>query len=267
MGSFHWEVQRRFRKASLCFDGHEFIAVDGFSDFFNEQIVPLLQTYIDNLDMTTWAVSLECLRLLREQYPHVFNPLSSLPPAPSASDDSAYSDNVKPNSESTDSDSSDNDESNSETEKALAHEKPDFDDSSCDSNNPSDDHPEVNSEKSEGDSNKSGGSFEDFDSPSTFSPDGDAAASSVDSLDDSSKLSSAISGGVGEIPDIDFTQVVQAVLQKLIDRADSRNSVGPHFDIELDIMDSCFKQQGDSDWGKAIYDYILKEYNLLIQRA
>ena len=266
LGSFYWQVQKYFRKASLHSDEHEFISVKDLGSLFETRLIPLINNYIDSPVSTSFDTAKECLRLLKEFYPQVFEPPHSDASGTESHNNSKSSiDNNKDSSP----ESSNNSESqtSSTSEDFSGSDTPDFDDSSCDSDNPSDDHPEVKPEKSDGDYDKDEGSFQDFDSPSAFSPDGNVSASSNGDPEDPSKTNSGFDGDIGEIPDIDFTQVVKVVLHKLIDRAESRNSVGPHFDVEFDIMDSCFKQQGDNDWARAIYGYILKEYNLLIQRA
>jgi len=44
-------------------------------------------------------------------------------------------------------------------------------------------------------------------------------------------------------------------------------SVGECWDEEIDIMDKCFNRDGRSEFGKAVYNYIVKEYGLITARA
>jgi cobalamin biosynthesis protein CobT len=268
LSSFYWQVQKYFRKASLRFGEHEFVSVKDLDSLFETRLIPLIKDYIDSTVITSFDTAKECLRLLKEFYPHAFEPP---PPEKPSSGASNNDESTTVNNKDFTSEKSDNSDSEQNASSASidfpGSDEPDLNDSSGDSENSSDDQPEGNPEKVGGDSGRGEGSFEELDSPSAFSPDGDASASSADYPGDSTESISAFNGDIGEIPDIDIAQVVKAVLHKLIDHDHSHNSVGSHFDIELDIMDRCFRGKGDTDWGKAIYNYILKEYKLIIQRA
>ena len=86
MGSFYWQIQKQYRKASLSCDGEtdiEFKPVSDFVEFFDDKLVPVINRYIDNTKVTTLQAAKDVLYILKEHYPHVFDSL----PTPTPSED------------------------------------------------------------------------------------------------------------------------------------------------------------------------------------
>lgn len=72
--SLYWALQRHYRNASLVIPDSDKMCqfVPDFDKFFDGQVVPLIDDYIQTLDLTSYDTARELVALIKNYYPHVF---------------------------------------------------------------------------------------------------------------------------------------------------------------------------------------------------